>query len=156
MPSKSSGLQGRRCFRWRPNLSMASKSSKLRGLRCGWTHETGSTLPRSGASAGRSDVAGDPTDAAPIVPVMPTSTAPASSDLFVFRAAIVGWRGVSRKLAVRSDQTLVDLHRLLQTAFEWDDDHLYAFWVSGRVWDREPGVGFGRPARGLADGSCDL
>lgn len=52
---------------------------------------------------------------------------------------------MSRTLAVRSDKTLEDLHRLLQGTFEWDDDHLYAFWPSGKFWDREPGAGFGRP-----------
>jgi hypothetical protein len=66
-------------------------------------------------------------------------------ELYVFRAALVGFRGVSRKLAARGDQTLVDLHKLLQAAFEWDDDHLYTFWLSGKFWDREPGTGFGRP-----------
>ena len=33
----------------------------------------------------------------------------------------------------------------MQAAFGWDDDHLYAFWLSGKFWDREPGSGFGRP-----------
>jgi hypothetical protein len=65
--------------------------------------------------------------------------------VYIFRASLAGFRGVSRKLAVRSDQTLVDIHKLLQKAFEWDDDHLYAFWLSGKFWDRTPGVGFGRP-----------
>ena len=44
-------------------------------------------------------------------------------------------RGVSRKLAVRADETLADLHQLIQFAFEWDDDHLYSFWTSGKFWD---------------------
>lgn len=66
-------------------------------------------------------------------------------NLYVFRAALVGFRGVSRRLAVRGDRSLADLHRLLRTAFGWDDDHLYAFWPTGRFWDREPGAAFGRP-----------
>jgi hypothetical protein len=53
---------------------------------------------------------------------------------YTFRAALVGWPGVSRTVAVRGDQTLVDLHRVLQAAFEWDEDHLYSFWLSGRFW----------------------
>lgn len=73
---------------------------------------------------------------------MDTFTEP---DVYIFRAALVGIRGVSRKLAIRGDKTLEDLHRLLQTAFDWDDDHLYAFWPSGKFWDRQPGAGFGRP-----------
>jgi hypothetical protein len=62
---------------------------------------------------------------------MDTFTEP---DVYIFRAALVGVRGVSRKLAVRADKTLEDVHRLLQAAFEWDDDHLYAFWPSGKFW----------------------
>jgi len=57
---------------------------------------------------------------------------------------MVGFRGVSRKLAIREDETLADLHQLIQLAFEWDDDHLYAFWRSGKFWDRQE-VAFGGP-----------
>jgi hypothetical protein len=32
---------------------------------------------------------------------------------------------------------LVDLHGALQAAFEWDDDHLYSFWLSGKFWARD-------------------
>jgi hypothetical protein len=44
---------------------------------------------------------------------------------------------------------------LLQIAYDWDGDHLYAFWPSGKFWDREPGAGFGRPdvCRDLGDRS---
>lgn len=56
------------------------------------------------------------------------------ADAYIFRAQLVGFRGVSRKVAVRGDQTLVDLHDVLQWAFEWDDDHLYSFWLSGEFW----------------------
>lgn len=65
-------------------------------------------------------------------------------DFYVFRAALAGFRGVSRKLAIREDETLADLHQLIQFAFDWDDDHLYAFWLSGKFWDRRD-VAFGRP-----------
>src|SRR2546426_2278908 len=60
-----------------------------------------------------------------------------AADTYIFRAALVGFRGVSRKLAVRGDETLADLHQLLQFAFEWQDDHLYSFWLSGKFWDRQ-------------------
>jgi len=67
-------------------------------------------------------------------------------------AALVGWRGVSRKLSVRGDETLADLHQLLQFAFEWDDDHLYCFWLSDKFWDRTPGIRYGDPFWGLDEG----
>jgi hypothetical protein len=75
---------------------------------------------------------------------------PSTADLtdvavYVFRASLVGLRGVTRKLAVREDETLEDVHQLLQLAFDWDDDHLYAFWLSDKFGSRDAGPGFGRP-----------
>ena len=57
--------------------------------------------------------------------------------VYVLRADLVGSRGVHRAIAVRSDQTLVDVHYALQAAFDWDDDHLYSFWLDGKFWSRE-------------------
>jgi hypothetical protein len=54
--------------------------------------------------------------------------------VYVFAAALVGVPGVRRTIAVRSDQTLVDVHDALQHAFDWDDDHLYSFWLDGNFW----------------------
>jgi hypothetical protein len=34
------------------------------------------------------------------------------------------------------EATLHDLHRALQAAFGWDDEHLYAFWLGGKFWPR--------------------
>lgn len=56
---------------------------------------------------------------------------------YVFRAQLAGFRGVRRTVAVRGDQTLDDLHLVLQAAFDWMNDHLYAFWLTGRFWDRD-------------------
>lgn len=54
---------------------------------------------------------------------------------YVFEAALDGYRGVSRRIAIRDDQPLTDLHGALQEAFGWADDHLYAFWLTGKIWD---------------------
>lgn len=86
-----------------------------------------------------------PTVVASIFPLMLSADTSIESKVYIFRATLVGVRGVSRKLALRADGTLEDLHGLLQIAYDWDDDHLYAFWPSGKFWDREPGAGFGRP-----------
>jgi hypothetical protein len=56
---------------------------------------------------------------------------------YVFRTELVGFEGISRTITVRDDMTLVDLHYALQSAFGWDDDHLYAFWVDGSFWASE-------------------
>ena len=75
-----------------------------------------------------------------------------SRHVFVFRARLVGVRGVRRRVAVRGDQTLADLHGALQDSFEWPDDQLYAFWLDGVHWSRR-GVEFVDPrhARELGD-----
>lgn len=60
-----------------------------------------------------------------------------AKQMFVFNARLDGWQGVRRTIAVRADQTLADLHAALQAAFDWDDDHLYAFWLRGKFWARD-------------------
>jgi hypothetical protein len=47
-------------------------------------------------------------------------------------------RGVSpliwRRLLVPSDSTVADLHRTLQVAFGWSDEHLHRFVIQGRLY----------------------
>jgi hypothetical protein len=56
---------------------------------------------------------------------------------YVFNAKLDGWQGVRRTIVARTDQTLADLHDALQAAFDWDNDHLYAFWLDGKFWSRD-------------------
>ena len=53
---------------------------------------------------------------------------------------ITPWRDlhVSRTIEFRADQTLHDLHQLIHYVFDLDDehDHLYAFFLNNRAWDR--------------------
>jgi len=65
--------------------------------------------------------------------------------VYVFRAKLVAVKGVRRRVALRGDQTLADLHLALQDAFEWDDDHLYAFWLDGEYWSHQA-IEFSHPA----------
>jgi hypothetical protein len=58
--------------------------------------------------------------------------------MYVLDAQLVGHDGVRRTIGVRADRTLVDLHYALQSAFGWDDDHLYAFWPQGGFWADDP------------------
>ena len=47
------------------------------------------------------------------------------------------WKpSVWRVIEILDNQTLEDLHLAIQRAFRWDNDHLYAFFLSGRAWDR--------------------
>jgi hypothetical protein len=64
--------------------------------------------------------------------------------VYVFRAKLKGWHGVRRTIAIRREATLVDLHRALQTAFDWDNQHPFAFWLSGKFWAQD-GVEYVHP-----------
>jgi hypothetical protein len=49
--------------------------------------------------------------------------------VFIFKVALQGDEDIWRRIAVREDQTLDDLHRAIVEAFDRDDDHLYSFYV---------------------------
>lgn len=57
-----------------------------------------------------------------------------SQQTYVFTMKLVDFKGVRRRIAVRGDLSLVDLHYAIQAAFGWDDDHHYAFWLGGKFW----------------------
>lgn len=42
-----------------------------------------------------------------------------------------------RRIELRGDQKLHDLHLAIQKAFKFDNDHLYAFFLSNRAWDQK-------------------
>jgi hypothetical protein len=42
-----------------------------------------------------------------------------------------------RRLLVRSDSTIADLHRTLQVAFAWRDEHLHRFVIHGRLYGED-------------------
>ena len=56
---------------------------------------------------------------------------------YTFHVSLPGTGRTWRKLELRADQTLHDLHLAIQNAFEWDNDHLYAFYMSGKAWDSD-------------------
>jgi len=68
---------------------------------------------------------------APLEPPSPD----AATTLYRFQVKLDWRKRVWRRIELRGDQTLHDLHRAIQAAFNWDDDHLYAFFLSGRAWD---------------------
>ncbi len=49
-------------------------------------------------------------------------------------AELASYPGATRRLAVPGNDTLDDLHQLLRSAFGWDEDHLYSFWLNGEFW----------------------
>ena len=59
---------------------------------------------------------------------------------YTFHVSIPGFGRVWRKIEMEANQTLEDLHYAIQAAFEFDEDHLYSFFMSGRAWDERLGV----------------
>ncbi len=59
-----------------------------------------------------------------------------------FRLQVTPWAdsNVHRTIDVDASSTLDALHSAIQRAFEYDDDHAYAFFMNGHFWDREFGI----------------
>ena len=55
---------------------------------------------------------------------------------YTFHVSLPGTGRVWRKIEMRADQTLEDLHFAIQKAYGWDADHLYSFFMSGKAWDK--------------------
>lgn len=68
--------------------------------------------------------------------VMPKPAWPAAASVYQLRVVL---RAVSpliwRRVLVRGDTTLADLHAVLQAAFGWSDAHLHRFKIHGREYD---------------------
>jgi len=59
--------------------------------------------------------------------------------VYAFKVRLTWSKSAYRVIELRSDQTLDDLHFAIQSAFRWDADHLYSFFMNGQVWDRNYG-----------------
>ena len=44
---------------------------------------------------------------------------------------------ISRTFEIEGTDTLDDLHMEIQRGFDWDNDHMYSFFLSDRIWDRQ-------------------
>ncbi|CAG0936916.1 hypothetical protein TFLX_05813 [Thermoflexales bacterium] len=60
---------------------------------------------------------------------------------FVLRVSHRALPKVWRDIEIAADQTLEDLHLMIQQAFDWNDDHLYSFFMSGQVYDQTTEIG---------------
>jgi hypothetical protein len=58
----------------------------------------------------------------------------AGRSVFVFEAELLNVGGVSAKVAVAGHEHLTALHDAIQQAFNWENDHLYSFWLDGEFW----------------------
>ncbi|OPZ85059.1 MAG: Plasmid pRiA4b ORF-3-like protein [bacterium ADurb.Bin429] len=55
------------------------------------------------------------------------------SGVVMLKVALDGQRGIWRRIAVKRDQTLDDLARAINRAFDRNNDHLYAFYVGQKT-----------------------
>lgn len=53
--------------------------------------------------------------------------------IVILRVALDGCRSIWRRIAIRDDQTLNDLHWAIYQAFDRYDNHLYAYYISADV-----------------------
>jgi hypothetical protein len=55
--------------------------------------------------------------------------------VFAFKVKFMWDKKIYRVIEMRSKHTLADLHRAIQQAIKWDDDHLYSFHMGGKLDD---------------------
>jgi pRiA4b ORF-3-like protein len=74
---------------------------------------------------------------------MPRPRRPPEPPISTFRVRILGGffapadgRAIWREIEVAASQTLADLGEAIPRAFDFDDPHLWSFFLSGRAWDR--------------------
>lgn len=58
----------------------------------------------------------------------------AGGAVYVFDAQLLNVPGVSATVAVAGHEHLTALHDAIQQAFNWENDHLYSFWLDGQFW----------------------
>ena len=52
-----------------------------------------------------------------------------TAKVYVFKVALKGAKRIWRRIAIRSDQTLDELHQATFDAFDRYDEHLYSFYL---------------------------
>jgi hypothetical protein len=70
---------------------------------------------------------------------------PMPQTTYTFLVRSLSFRDVSRTVELRGDQTLADLQGVMEAEFDLDDEHLWAFYLSGEFYDRDSE--FGRSGR---------
>jgi hypothetical protein len=60
---------------------------------------------------------------------------------FVLQLTMAGEPGFSRDIEIAEDQNLEDLHLAIQKTLDWDDDHLYSFFMGRRAYDPKTEIG---------------
>lgn len=54
---------------------------------------------------------------------------------YVFKVSLT--KNLWRTIEISADHTLLDLHHSIRKAYGFDDDHLYSFFMDGKLWSNE-------------------
>ncbi len=54
---------------------------------------------------------------------------------YIFKVSLA--KNLWRMIQISADHTLLDLHNSIQKAYRFDDDHLYSFFMDGKLWSHE-------------------
>jgi len=73
---------------------------------------------------------------------------------YTFHISLPGFGRVWRKLELPSEATLEGLHLAIQDAFEFDNAHLYSFFMSGKAWD--PATEYSLPEDSFSDADDEM
>jgi hypothetical protein len=60
---------------------------------------------------------------------------PDTETIYTFKVSLRFSPGIWRKIDIRGSQTLHNLHKAIVSAFRREDDHLYSFYMSNKIWD---------------------
>ena len=60
-----------------------------------------------------------------------------SNRTIIFKVILKYRKGIWRKIELKAEQTLEDLHDLIQDALGWDDNHLYSFFMDNKFYSKE-------------------
>ncbi len=56
-------------------------------------------------------------------------------DSFVFQVKLIGFESFYCQIRLSGSATLFDLHNFIQNAFEWGNDHMFAFFMDNKFWN---------------------
>jgi Plasmid pRiA4b ORF-3-like protein./ST7 protein. len=65
--------------------------------------------------------------------------------IYTFKVSLKDTPRIWRKIEIKGDQTLHQLHKAIFEAFDRFDEHLYAFFLSNKPWDRSTEYGLADP-----------
>lgn len=55
--------------------------------------------------------------------------------IYTFKVSLT--KDLWRRIEMSAKHTLLDLHYVIQNAYNFDDDHLYSFFMDGKAWSHE-------------------